>query len=144
MSIQLTVRTWAKAQLLATTGLTVYPSPRADIPVEELAAGPALCMFSHHDRPADAAADSSRPHERIYTLAVDQQHVGRQEEDTTEALAILEDGAWTATMFYAEADGRPEDRDLARAFDELQFFSEKFEVLGVYPADPFRNAPPAG
>ena len=45
-------------------------------------------MFSHHDRPADAAADSSRPHERIYTLAVDQQHVGRQEEDTTEALAI--------------------------------------------------------
>ena len=53
--------------------------------------------------------------------------------------SYMEDGAWTATMFYAEADGRPEDRDLARAFDELQFFSEKFEVLGVYPSDPFRT-----
>ena len=53
--------------------------------------------------------------------------------------SYMEDGAWTATMFYAEADGRPEDRGLARAFEELQFFSEKFEVLGVYPADPFRT-----
>jgi prephenate dehydratase len=53
--------------------------------------------------------------------------------------SYMEDGAWTATMFYAEADGRPEDRGLARAFEELQFFSEKFEVLGVYPADGFRT-----
>ena len=29
--------------------------------------------------------------------------------------------------------------ELALAFDELKFFSEKFEILGVYPADPFRN-----
>jgi prephenate dehydratase len=28
---------------------------------------------------------------------------------------------------------------LARAFEELGFFSEKFEVLGVYPADSFRT-----
>jgi prephenate dehydratase len=28
---------------------------------------------------------------------------------------------------------------LAMAFDELGFFSEKFEILGVYPADPFRR-----
>jgi prephenate dehydratase len=53
--------------------------------------------------------------------------------------SYMEDGAWTATMFYAEADGRPEDRGLARAFEELQFFSEKFEVLGVYPADSVRT-----
>ncbi|MFL5295320.1 MAG: prephenate dehydratase [Phenylobacterium sp.] len=53
--------------------------------------------------------------------------------------SYMEGGAWTATFFYAEADGRPEDRGLARAFEELQFFSEKFEVLGVYPADPFRT-----
>jgi prephenate dehydratase len=36
-------------------------------------------------------------------------------------------------------DGRPEDRGLAMAFEELGFFSEKFEILGVYPADPFRK-----
>ncbi|WP_091736240.1 prephenate dehydratase [Phenylobacterium immobile] len=53
--------------------------------------------------------------------------------------SYMEDGAWSATFFYAEVDGRPEDRNLARAFEELQFFSEKFEILGVYPADPFRS-----
>ena len=55
--------------------------------------------------------------------------------------SYMEDGAWTATFFYAEADGRPEDRGLALAFEELRFFSEKFEILGVYPADPFRTKP---
>ena len=53
--------------------------------------------------------------------------------------SYMEDGAWTATFFYAEVDGRPEDRGLALAFEELGFFSEKFEILGVYPADPFRT-----
>ncbi len=52
--------------------------------------------------------------------------------------SYMEGGAWTATFFYAEADGRPEDRGLALAFDELRFFSDEFEILGVYPADPFR------
>jgi prephenate dehydratase len=53
--------------------------------------------------------------------------------------SYMENGAWTATFFYAEVDGRPEDRGLALAFEELRFFSEKFEILGVYPADPFRT-----
>jgi prephenate dehydratase len=53
--------------------------------------------------------------------------------------SYMENGAFTATFFYAEVDGRPEDRAVARAFEELQFFSERFEILGVYPADPFRT-----
>lgn len=57
----------------------------------------------------------------------------------TKLESYMENGAFTATFFYAEVDGRPEDRGLALAFDELKFFSEKFEILGVYPADPFRN-----
>ncbi|MDP1641789.1 MAG: prephenate dehydratase [Phenylobacterium sp.] len=56
----------------------------------------------------------------------------------TKLESYMEDGAWTATFFYAEVDGRPEDRGLALALEELQFFSERFEILGVYPADPFR------
>ena len=28
---------------------------------------------------------------------------------------------------------------LKLAFEELHFFSDHFEVLGVYPADPFRR-----
>jgi prephenate dehydratase len=57
----------------------------------------------------------------------------------TKLESYQEDGNWAATFFYAEVDGRPEDPPLARAFEELQFFSERFEVLGVYPADPFRE-----
>ncbi len=57
----------------------------------------------------------------------------------TKLESYMENGAFTATFFYAEVDGRPEDRGMALAFEELQFFSERFEILGVYPADPFRT-----
>ena len=57
----------------------------------------------------------------------------------TKLESYMENGAFTATFFYAEVDGRPEDRGLALAFEELQFFSERFEILGVYPADGFRD-----
>lgn len=56
----------------------------------------------------------------------------------TKLESYMENGAFTATFFYAEVDGRPEDIGVARAFEELGFFSERFEILGVYPADPFR------
>jgi len=57
----------------------------------------------------------------------------------TKLESYMENGAFTATFFYSEVDGRPEDRGLALAFEELKFFCEKFEILGVYPADPFRS-----
>jgi prephenate dehydratase len=56
----------------------------------------------------------------------------------TKLESYMENGAFTATFFYAEVDGRPQDIGVARAFEELSFFSERFEILGVYPADPFR------
>jgi prephenate dehydratase len=56
----------------------------------------------------------------------------------TKLESYMENGAFTATFFYSEVDGRPEDRGVALAFEELRFFSEKFEILGVFPADPFR------
>jgi prephenate dehydratase len=58
----------------------------------------------------------------------------------TKLESYMENGAFTATFFYAEVDGRPNEPALARAFDELNFFSDHFEVLGVYAADPFRRA----
>jgi prephenate dehydratase len=57
----------------------------------------------------------------------------------TKLESYMENGAFTATFFYADVDGRPEDPALARALDELGFFSERLEILGVYPADPFRK-----
>jgi prephenate dehydratase len=47
-------------------------------------------------------------------------------------------GEFTATQFLAEVDGHPDDPPLARALDELGFFTTETRVLGVYPADPFR------
>lgn len=57
----------------------------------------------------------------------------------TKLESYMEDGAFTSTFFYAEVDGRFEDRALALAFEELAFFTDRFEILGTYPADPFRN-----
>jgi prephenate dehydratase len=57
----------------------------------------------------------------------------------TKLESYAENGSFLATMFYAEVDGRPEDAKLAAAIEELAFFSDSFEILGVFPADPFRD-----
>jgi len=57
----------------------------------------------------------------------------------TKLESYMEGGSFSATMFYSEVEGRPEDRGLALALEELSFFCEWFELLGVFPADPFRS-----
>jgi len=57
----------------------------------------------------------------------------------TKLESYMEGGAFTATFFYADVEGRPEDRHVSLALEELAFFSEMIEILGVYPADPFRS-----
>ncbi|MCP4381663.1 MAG: prephenate dehydratase [Hyphomicrobiales bacterium] len=49
------------------------------------------------------------------------------------------DGHFTATQFYADVDGHPDDRSLALALEELKFFCAEFRILGVYPASSFRE-----
>ena len=48
-------------------------------------------------------------------------------------------GHFTATQFLAEVDGHPQDAAVARALEELAFFTTDVKVLGVYPADAFRQ-----
>jgi prephenate dehydratase len=48
------------------------------------------------------------------------------------------EGSFNATMFYADIEGHPADRPVALALEELSFFSAKLELLGTYPASPFR------
>lgn len=43
-------------------------------------------------------------------------------------------GAFTATQFYADIEGHPDDVGVQHAFDELKFFTDQFNILGVYPA----------
>jgi prephenate dehydratase len=56
----------------------------------------------------------------------------------TKLESYMVDGNFFATQFYADVDGHPEDRSLAFALEELQFFSREFRIVGVYPAHPFR------
>ena len=44
-------------------------------------------------------------------------------------------GSFTATEFYADIEGHPEDPGVARAMEELGYFTTERCVLGVYPAD---------
>ena len=48
-------------------------------------------------------------------------------------------GAFTATQFLCDVDGHPAHENVARALEELAFFSSTMRVLGVYPASPFRH-----
>jgi len=48
------------------------------------------------------------------------------------------DGSFTATQFYADIEGHPEQRLVRLALEELAFFTREIKILGVYPANPFR------
>jgi prephenate dehydratase len=48
-------------------------------------------------------------------------------------------GSFTATEFYADIEGHPEDANVKRALDELAYFTSERDILGVYPADPRRD-----
>ncbi|MBC2834662.1 prephenate dehydratase [Paragemmobacter straminiformis] len=44
-------------------------------------------------------------------------------------------GSFTATEFYADIEGHPEDANVALALEELRYFTSQVNILGVYPAD---------
>ena len=52
----------------------------------------------------------------------------------TKLESYMLDGSFTATQFYADIEGHPDDRSVQLAFEELGFFTDQFRVLGVYPA----------
>ena len=49
------------------------------------------------------------------------------------------DGSFTATQFYADIEGHPEDENVKLAFEELGFFSKEVKILGHYLADKHRK-----
>ena len=62
----------------------------------------------------------------------------------TKLESYMVDGVFTATQFYADIEGHPEDPPVARALDELRYFTSVLTILGVYPADPLRAEQGAG
>jgi prephenate dehydratase len=49
-------------------------------------------------------------------------------------------GTFTATEFYADIEGHPQDAPVARALEELAYFTSSHTIHGVYAADPRRDA----
>ncbi len=58
----------------------------------------------------------------------------------TKLESYMIENEFTATQFYAEVDGHPDEPGLRRALDELGYFSREVRVVGTYPAHPFRDA----
>ena len=47
-------------------------------------------------------------------------------------------GEFQATQFFADIEGHPDDAPVARALEELDYFTSELSILGTYPADPGR------
>lgn len=56
----------------------------------------------------------------------------------TKLESYMVDGVFTATQFYADVEGHPDDPALKRALEELGYFTSMLNILGTYPADPLR------
>ncbi|MCC0055123.1 MAG: prephenate dehydratase [Rhodobiaceae bacterium] len=50
------------------------------------------------------------------------------------------EGQFFATQFYADIEGHPHDPAVARALDELEYYTREFKILGVYKAASFRES----
>ncbi|MCU0854293.1 MAG: prephenate dehydratase [Rhodobacteraceae bacterium] len=57
----------------------------------------------------------------------------------TKLESYMVDGQFTATQFYADIEGHPDDRNVRLALEELDYFTSEVKLLGVYPADPRRR-----
>jgi prephenate dehydratase len=53
----------------------------------------------------------------------------------TKLESYMVNGSFTATEFYADIEGHPEDANVARALEELRYFTTALNILGVYPSD---------
>ncbi|WP_299359559.1 prephenate dehydratase [uncultured Paracoccus sp.] len=62
----------------------------------------------------------------------------------TKLESYMVDGVFTATQFYADVEGHPDDPAVARALEELRYFTSELTILGVYPADPLRAEQASG
>ena len=57
----------------------------------------------------------------------------------TKLESYMVDGIFSATQFYADIEGHPDDANVQRALDELRYFTSSMTLLGVYPSDPLRH-----
>ncbi|MEL7151576.1 MAG: prephenate dehydratase [Pseudomonadota bacterium] len=52
----------------------------------------------------------------------------------TKLESYMVDGSFTATQFYSDIDGHPDDHAVRLALEELRYFTSELRVLGTYPS----------
>ncbi|MFQ5973641.1 MAG: prephenate dehydratase [Alphaproteobacteria bacterium] len=57
----------------------------------------------------------------------------------TKLESYIIDPSFTVARFYAEIEGHPADRAVARALEELDYYSTQMRILGAFPAHAFRR-----
>lgn len=57
----------------------------------------------------------------------------------TKLESYQEEGTFNASRFFADIEGHPVDRLVQLALEELSFFSTQMQILGTYPASPYRK-----
>ena len=57
----------------------------------------------------------------------------------TKLESYMVDGSFTATQFYADIEGHPDDANVRLALEELDYFTSYLKILGTYPADAVRD-----
>ncbi len=57
----------------------------------------------------------------------------------TKLESYMVDGSFTATQFYSDIEGHPDDLNVKLALEELAYFTSELKILGVYPADHRRD-----
>lgn len=57
----------------------------------------------------------------------------------TKLESYMVDGIFTATQFFADIEGHPDDENVRLALDELRYFTSMINILGTYPSDPLRT-----
>jgi prephenate dehydratase len=53
--------------------------------------------------------------------------------------SYMVDGSFTATQFYADIEGHPDDANVKLALEELAYFTSFLKILGTYPAASVRD-----
>ncbi len=56
----------------------------------------------------------------------------------TKLESYIEPGSFSQAQFFADIEGHPESKSVGFAFEELKFFTKRFEILGTYPKSHLR------
>lgn len=57
----------------------------------------------------------------------------------TKLESYMVDGSFTATQFYSDIEGHPDDANVQLAMEELGYFTDQLKILGTYPTDAARD-----